>query len=113
MTNFAIDTGDSSARLAAFWAADDRYYVRATGTAGTQWYCLEEAPEVEASVQARARLGELLANVFPIGGGRVAFPVGSTGRTVFRVWRSGGASNRSGRTKILAVRAARSRRLPA
>lgn len=62
-------------------------------------------------------MGALLADIIPLGGHTVTFPVGSTGRRVYRVWR--GAKGRSakgtagGRTKILGVRAARSRRLPA
>jgi hypothetical protein len=114
LTSFPVDTGDLSAKLAAFWAADDRYYVRADGDAGTRWFRIEaEQAEEHADEAARAAMGRMLADIIPMGGGRVAFPIGSTGRTVFRVWRSRGADQRPSRTRILAVRAARSRRLPA
>lgn len=114
MTSYRF-AGDASTKLAAFWAADDRYMVRAEGATGTQWYCMDVEPVgVEpVSEAARAAIGALMADIIPMGGGRVAFPVGSTGRTVFRVWRSRSASERPARTRILAVRAARSRRLPA
>jgi hypothetical protein len=113
LTAMPVNAGDQSATLAAFWDADDRYYVRAEGTSGTEWFCLAEEPAT-ATVDAaeRAAIGQLMASIIPMGGGRVAFPVGSTGRTVFRVWRSR-QGNRPSRTRILAVRAARSRRLPA
>ncbi len=106
---------DATAKLAAFWAADDRYYVRAESGTDTRWYCLDEdtSGDIPADDPARVAIGQMLASVIPMGGGRVAFPVGSTGRTVFRVWRSRQGGDRPARTRILAVRAARSRRLPA
>ena len=109
-----VSAADSTATLSAFWAADDRYYVKAEGEAGTQWFCLDDNVALEPSEEsAREAIGQLMSSIIPLGGGRVAFPVGSTGRTVFRVWRSRQASDRPARTRILAVRAARSRRLPA
>ena len=115
MTSLPVLTGDESAKLDAFWAADDSYYVRAQGEQGVRWFRMEvEMPEVEQADEARrAAVGLLMADIIPLGGGKIAFPVGSTGRTVFRVWRSRGVSERPARTRILAVRAARSRRLPA
>lgn len=102
-------------RLEAFWTADDQYVVRAEGAAGVVWYRIDtgEAADIDAdaSLEAKRALGALLADIIPLGGGRVAFPVGSTGRRVYRVWR--GAKGASGKTRILGVRAARSRRLPA
>lgn len=114
MTSLPVLADDTSVTLDAFWSGDDRYYVRAMGTDGTQWYQVEwdqqAAPSNEA---ARAAIGAMMSDIIPMGGGRVAFPVGTTGRTVFRVWRSRSATERPARTRILAVRAARSRRLPA
>ena len=103
--------------LAAFWGSDDAYYLMSTpsDTAGSwsQWYRIESGEQtVEGNHEERLALGKLMADITPIGGGRVAFPVGSSGRRVYRVWRTG-ASGRAGKTRILEVRAARSRRLPA
>jgi hypothetical protein len=115
MTSLPELTETVSATLSAFWSADDCYYVRAEGSGGTTWYRIEQdvVQSSEASIADRSAIASLMADIIPMGGSRVAFPVGSTGRTVFRVWRSRSASERPARTKILAVRAARSRRLPA
>ena len=113
LTSMPVGSGDTSTKLAAFWAADDRYYVRAEGESGTHWFCLDDEAVAEPTEAAsRAAIGQMMSSIIPMGGGRVAFPVGSTGRTVFRVWRSR-QGGRPARTRILAVRAARSRRLPA
>lgn len=117
ITSLPIHTDVGADRLSAFWTDDDRYVVRSEGAAGVVWYRIDTDTGADtdahdgASLEARQALGALLADIIPLGGGRVAFPVGSTGRRVYRVWRAtaGGA----GRTRILGVRAARSRRLPA
>ncbi|BAH38400.1 hypothetical protein GAU_1358 [Gemmatimonas aurantiaca T-27] len=105
-------------RLSAFWTAEDEYVVRAESEAGVQWFRIEaesmaNAGDQLAAEEARRVLGALLADIIPMGGSRVAFPVGSTGRRTYRVWRSNGRADGAGRTRILGVRAARSRRLPA
>lgn len=113
LTSMSMVDADATATLTAFWSADDRYYVRAESGRDTQWFCLEnDLGSAEPTADAVAA-GRMLASIIPMGGGRVAFPVGSTGRTVFRVWRSRQGGDRPARTRILAVRAARSRRLPA
>jgi hypothetical protein len=113
ITSLPIHTDMHGDQLSAFWTADDRYVVRADGTAGVRWFSIdaESMPSAEGSEADRLALGALLADIIPLGGGRVAFPVGSTGRRVYRVWR--GARGATGKTRILGVRAARSRRLPA
>ncbi len=105
-------------QISAFWTADDSYYVRAEGESGVRWFRLEAEP-TEAAVASdddRLALGALMADIIPMGGSRVAFPVGSSGRRIYRVWRGAKgttAKGTSGKTRILGVRAARSRRLPA
>jgi hypothetical protein len=117
ITSLPIHTDLAGAQVSAFWTADDQYLVCAEGAEGAAWYRIEtgeadaDAAVVAAAIEERRTLGALLADIIPLGGGRVAFPVGSTGRRVYRVWRA--AKGASGRTKILGVRAARSRRLPA
>lgn len=114
-----------NAQLSAFWSDDDRYYVLAesedtdrAGDAGSvellkQWFCFDAVMPIDTIDTAeREALGKLMADITPIGGGRVAFPIGSSGRRVYRVWRTGAAAT-GGKTKILEVRAARSRRRPA
>lgn len=105
--------------LSAFWASDDQYYVRAEDAAGdARWFRIDSGASGDlASDAARAAgvTGVVIGHVGPRGG-TVAFPTGSSGRTVFRVWR--GSRTRTGadavgRTRILAVRAARSPRMPA
>lgn len=118
ITSLSIHMDWQHDRLSAFWTADDAYYVRAEGESGVRWFRLEAEPTeaVVASDDDRLALGALMADIIPMGGSRVAFPVGSTGRRVYRVWRGAkGATARgtSGKTRILGVRAARSRRLPA
>ena len=83
---------------------------------GTVWYRIERTVVAMASdEESRAAIGRMMTDIIPMGGSRVAFPIGSTGRTVYRVWRSRGAEGRSGasRTRILGVRAGRSLRRPA
>jgi hypothetical protein len=117
ITSLPIHTDLRADRLSAFWTDDDRYVVRSEGAQGVVWYRIDTGEEADgdavlaASFEARRALGALMADIIPLGGGRVAFPVGSTGRRVYRVWRA--AKGGTGRTKILGVRAARSRRLPA
>jgi hypothetical protein len=113
LTSMALAEADDSAQLDAFWAADDRYYVRAESQGGVRWYCLDADSLPAEPSEAAVAAGQMMTSIIPMGGGRVAFPVGSTGRTVFRVWRSRRGGDRPARTRILAVRAARSRRLPA
>ena len=103
--------------VSAFWGDDERYYVRAVepsdAEAVASWYQIDAGvSEVETNLDERLEIARLMADIIPMGGGRVAFPVGSTGRRFYRVWRSGSAESGS-RTRILEVRAARSRRLPA
>ena len=116
ITSLPLASIVGSTELRAFWGSDDGYYVTAgsvDGEQSAQWYRFEAAEIApEGSLDERTAIGALMANITPIGGGRVAFPVGTSGRTVFRVWRAGGA-DRTGRTRILGVRAARSRRRPA
>jgi hypothetical protein len=117
ITSLAFHTELACERICAFWTDDDQYVVRAEGAHGVVWYRIDTGvaaePDVldEASIEAKRALGALMADIIPLGGGRVAFPVGSTGRRTYRVWR--GAKGAAGRTRILGVRAARSRRLPA
>ena len=118
ITSLAIHMDKPGDRLDAFWSAEDDYLVRVIGVAGVQWFRVdlglaEANPAELAEAEARkAALGALMADIIPLGGHAVAFPVGSTGRRVYRVWRGakGGASSK---TRILGVRAGRSRRLPA
>lgn len=101
--------------LLAFWVGDHAYHVRAENGDGTQqWYVFEAEPsnDVSLSDEERLRLGALMASVLPMSNGHVAFPRGSSGRVVYRVWHSRGDAAAS-RTTIRGVRAARSRRLPA
>lgn len=108
------DAGASNAELSAFWAADDRYYVRADRSgAESCWFRIESGAAADLATDASRfnRSASVIGHVGPAQG-TVPFPIGSTGRTVFRVWRAKGAE-KLGRTRILAVRAARSRRLPA
>ncbi len=101
--------------VATFWGSDDAYYLRAVPSdqAGqAEWFRLEADVADEGSMSERIKIAALMANITPLGAGRVAFPVGSTGRRFYRVWRAN-PSTRNGRTRILEVRAARSRRLPA
>ncbi len=113
MTSLPLESTVGNAELAAFWAGDDAYYVCADPGAdgAAQWYRLDSgAIEGESTLEERMAASKTMADITPIGGGRVAFPVGSSGRRFYRVWRSGSAS---GRTRILAVRAGRSHRRPA
>jgi hypothetical protein len=103
--------------LSAFWGGDDAYYLTVPATnegEEARWFRIDsgEVLSVEDNHEERVALGKLMADITPIGGGRVAFPVGSSGRRVYRVWRTGAAAN-GGKTRILEVRAARSRRQPA
>jgi len=118
VTSLALHMDWAETRLSAFWTADDQYVVKAEGDQGVQWFRIHAeiaagAVDAEAGHEARRQLGALLADIIPLGGGRVAFPVGSTGRRTYRVWRSTGSAEKTARTKILGVRAGRSRRLPA
>lgn len=104
-------TGDVS----AFWAGDD-YLVRQGG----EWFrFIVEPVFTGATAESRRDAAEQALAMIPLGPGRVAFPVGSSGRTVYRVWRAGrnssqdGAALRRGRIRILGVRAGRSLRRPA
>ncbi len=113
LTSLPLGLDDVEMRLEAFWSSEDAYFVRAAGAQGESWFQISAEPVAEVGDDAtRLAMAALLSKVTPIGGGRVLFPVGTSGRTVFRVWRAGGAE-RTGRTRILGVRAARSRRRPA
>lgn len=105
--------GATNAELSAFWAADDRYYVRADRSgAESCWFRIDSGAQADLATDA-SRFNHSSAVIGHVGAphGTVPFPVGSTGRTVFRVWRVKG-TEKLGRTRILAVRAGRSRRLP-
>ena len=117
VTSLPLSSIVGNSEIAAFWGGDDAYYVFASAQNSAadsgQWYRIEASVgTIEGTLEERAALGELMANITPMGGGRVAFPVGSSGRRVYRVWRTGASSN-GGKTRILEVRAARSRRRPA
>lgn len=113
LTSLPMGLDDVEMRLEAFWGDDDSYLLRGVQAGETSWFRIDAEPLAsEVDDETRRAMGALLANVTPIGGGRVPFPVGTAGRTVFRVWRANGAA-RTGRTRILGVRAARSRRRPA
>ena len=116
ITSLPFAQNVDGAELTAFWGSDDDYYLcaQAAGDKVEQWYRIDADMTVapESTVEERLAISRLMADITPIGGGRVAFPIGSSGRRIYRVWRSGSAA-RSGRTRILAVRAARSRRQPA
>ena len=108
---------DGGKGYSAFWSGDD-YLVKRDG----EWFRIEPEVALEAvDEEARIRMGELAMSIIPLGPGRVAFPVGSGGRTVYRVWRerrrADGAeaadSSRGRRIRILGVRAGRSLRRPA
>lgn len=118
LTSLPLTLADDSAQLAGFWAADDTYYVRAQSQGGSnRWFRIESGQEdgmdgdLASDAMRASGVAGIVADVGARTGG-VAFPAGSTGRTVFRVWRAKGA-DRLGRTRILGVRAGRSRRLPA
>lgn len=119
ITSLPVHIANSGDRIEAFWTADDQYVLRTSGTAGVQWFMIDAVSDsaAEPTEAERLALGALLADILPLGGGRVAFPRGSTGRQVFRVWRGvrakADASGRRPRTTILGVRAARSHRRPA
>jgi hypothetical protein len=119
LTSLPIHMATDGDRMTAFWSNDDQYLVRVEGEAGTTWYRIEAEPSTPAANEAaRIAIGAMMADILPLGTGRIAFPVGSSGRRVYRVWRAtrGGASGQAkanGRTRILGVLAARSRRLPA
>ena len=98
----------------AFWTEDGSYRLRVEGSGTSSWYRMDAdgGGELPTDLGARMAMSNFLSNVTSIGRGRVLFPVGSTGRRVYRVWRG----NRDGvlaRTRILAVRVAQLRRRPA
>jgi len=131
VTSLPIHNGEAQAQVRAFWTSDDQYVLCIEDSNGTaSWYRIAEegdemgcaqvsagqAGATQTSEAERLAMGALLADIIPLGGHTVTFPVGSTGRRVYRVWRGargGSKGAASGRTKILGVRAARSRRLPA
>ncbi|MES2523073.1 MAG: hypothetical protein V4617_10270 [Gemmatimonadota bacterium] len=137
LTSLPLELSGAAGSATAFWNSADEYFLclSATGfscdgdeaaVAGTEWFRI--ADEAGASLlapvidqESRETAARQFLEVIPMGGGRVAFPVGSTGRTVYRVWRSkGGSANGNAnadrptrRTRILGVRAGRSLRRPA
>ncbi len=94
LTSLPFHMGTDSDRMTAFWSGDDQYLVCVEGTAGTTWYRIEpEATEPAADEATRLAIGAMMADILPLGAGRIAFPVGSSGRRVYRVGRaSKGAS---------------------
>lgn len=120
LTSLPIHMDMDSGRMTAFWTSDDQYLVCVEDMTGTAWYRIEaDAAAPDSDEATRIAIGAMMADILPLGAGRIAFPVGSSGRRVYRVWRAakgkGVAMNtaNSGRTRILGVLAARSRRLPA
>jgi hypothetical protein len=118
LTSLPIHMGSDRDRVTAFWSSDDQYLVCVEGSAGPAWYRIEaEASEPASDEATRLAIGAMMADILPLGTGRIAFPVGSSGRRVYRVWRAAqGAAKgaaKAGRTRILGVRVGRSRRLPA
>ena len=118
LTSLPIHMGLDCERMTAFWSSDDQYLVCVESSAGTTWYRIETEEAASVSDDAtRIAIGAMMADILPLGAGRIAFPVGSGGRRVYRVWRaSRGAAkgaSKGGRTRILGVLAGRSRRLPA
>lgn len=118
LTSLPFHMGSDRDRLSAFWSSDDQYLVCVEGTDGPTWFRIEaESGEPMADEETRLAIGAMMADILPLGAGRIAFPVGSSGRRVYRVWRaSRGAAkgaSKGGRTRILGVLAGRSRRLPA
>ncbi|MCC6245684.1 MAG: hypothetical protein IT353_22825 [Gemmatimonadaceae bacterium] len=116
ITSLPLGSIVGNSEVSAFWGEDDGYYVKAvkTDNAGeAQWYRWEGESVEESSrdLAERIAIGKMMSSIIPLGGGRVAFPIGSTGRRVYRVWRTG--SDAGSRTTIREVRAARSRRQPA
>lgn len=115
ITSLPFASAVGNVHCSAFWGSDDAYYVRVIGAGADVWYGVDPTSMTAANTldveAAAAAFASHFANVTPIGGGRVAFPVGSTGRRFYRIWRSGARG--SGRTTIREVRAARSRRQPA
>ncbi len=113
----SIHMGAMADSVHAFWGGDDAYYVCAVDQAGAEaWYRIqaEATNELAATETEAAELSAQLASILPLATGCATFPVGSSGRTVYRVWRTRSADSQGqGRTKIRAVRAGRSRRLPA
>ena len=115
LTDLALHIGSAASVIEAFWVGDEAYCVRVAEPDGQlRWFRISSPVSADCPMAAeeQMRLGALFATVLPLGPGRVAFPVGTSGRVVYRVWRSRGAGV-NGRTKIRGVRAARSRRLPA
>lgn len=118
ITSLPLDGIVGNRQVSAFWAADEAYYLLAQPQAGAfedaQWFRVEAGDEGKSdeNMDERVAIATLMSTIFPIGGGRVAFPVGSTGRRFYRVWRTSGSAAKT-RTRILEVRAGRSRRLPA
>ena len=117
ITSLPLASIVGNSQVTAFWGADDSYYLRSStqgepdGT--SQWYRTESgSDDVVRETPERLAVAKLMENITAIGGGRIAFPFGSSGRRVYRVWRTGSQES-GGRTKIREVRAARSRRLPA
>lgn len=117
LTDMSVHMDETADSLHAFWSGDDAYYVCAVDQAGAEaWYRIqaEATSEAVATATEAAELSAQLASILPLATGCATFPVGSSGRTVYRVWRTRSADNQGqSRTKIRAVRAARSRRLPA
>ncbi len=114
LTSLPIHMGSDRDAMAAFWSSDDEYLVRVSGVEGAAWYRIEAEAAVPVSDEpTRLAIGAMMADILPLGIGRVAFPVGSSGRRVYRVWRASKGAARGGKTRILGVRAGRSRRLPA
>ena len=124
LTSMPLASIVGTSTVTAFWADDDQYYLCASETpsdpSAARWFAMHsgvsvsEANDDERKQYARERAAALMTNIIPLGGGKVAFPIGSTGRRFYRVWRTNGSGTKGvttkSRTRILEVRAARSRR---
>ena len=134
ITSLPLDMDGAAGSATAFWNSADEYFLCLPATSGSlesaasdgRWFRIEDEAGGDlqpprGDQESRESAARQFLEVIPMGGGRVAFPVGSTGRTVYRVWRSKGGSAKANatadrparRTRILGVRAGRSLRRPA
>lgn len=114
ITSVNLHTLGESGAVSAFWDAADDYVVCITPADGSapQWFRGVMEPVVPTESEAeRLRIAALMAGILPLGHGRVRYPVGSSGRMVFRGRRGG--TRGEARTTVLGARAARSHRRPA
>jgi hypothetical protein len=114
ITSVFLHSMGTDGTVSAFWDAADEYVVCITPADGSapQWFRGVMEPVASTVSEAeRLRVAALMAGILPLGHGRVRYPVGSSGRMVFR-GRRGGPRGEA-RTTVLGARAARSHRRPA